>query len=343
MRLGCNGKLLDLSRPQVMGVLNITPDSFSDGGDFFDPQRALDHALQMQEEGAAVVDIGGESTRPGAAPVSASEELQRVIPVIDALQAQLAVPISIDTRKPEVMQAAVAAGAGLINDVNALRASGALEVAAVSALPVCLMHMRGDPRTMQADPHYADVVEEVKVFLLQRVAACEAAGIGREAGAEPEIRICPWNKWIPKEKAIYEETPTVDKPLLYHLFGHMSVANSLVFSEDRFFDYLIGVTLNKSLIPSAVRAALSSTSLLFLGMQMDDWEFRVFFRFLMAQEGREMLKFFSHAAAQIEPEEDRTIDVKRARRYLEEYFEGENIEIYWGSTQEFLEALKQRL
>ncbi len=180
MRLDCNGKLLDLSRPQVMGVLNITPDSFSDGGDFFDPQRALDHALQMQEEGADVIDIGGESTRPGAAPVLASEELQRVIPVIDALQAQLAVPISIDTRKPEVMQAAVAAGAGLINDVNALRASGALEVAAFSAVPVCLMHMRGDPRTMQADPHYADVVEEVKVFLLQRVAACEAAGIGRE-------------------------------------------------------------------------------------------------------------------------------------------------------------------
>ncbi len=164
-----------------------------------------------------------------------------------------------------------------------------------------------------------------------------------EAGAEPVVRICPWNKWIPKDMAIYDETPSIEKPLVYHLFGQMSVANSLVFSEDNFFDYLIGVTLNKSLIPSAVRAALSSTSLLFLGLQMDDWEFRVFFRFLMAQEGREMLKFFSHAAAQIEPEEDRIIDVKRARRYLEEYFEGENIEIYWGSTQEFLEALKQRL
>jgi len=164
-----------------------------------------------------------------------------------------------------------------------------------------------------------------------------------EAGAEPVVRICPWNKWIPKDKAIYDETPSIEKPLVYHLFGHMGVANSLVFSEDNFFDYLIGVTLNKSLIPSAVRAALSSTSLLFLGMQMADWEFRVFFRFLMAQEGREMLKFFSHAAAQIEPEEDRIIDVKRARRYLEEYFEGENIEIYWGSTQEFLEAIKQRL
>ena len=180
MRLDCNGKFLDLSRPQVMGVLNITPDSFSDGGDFFDPQRALDRALQMQDEGAAVIDVGGESTRPGAGPVSVSDELQRVVPVIDALQAQLTVPISIDTRKPEVMQAAVAAGAGLINDVNALRAPGALEAARASAVPVCLMHMHGDPRTMQADPHYADVVAEVKAFLLQRVAACEAAGIGRQ-------------------------------------------------------------------------------------------------------------------------------------------------------------------
>jgi dihydropteroate synthase len=180
LRLDCNGKLLDLSRPQVMGVLNVTPDSFSDGGEFLEPHRALDRALQMQEQGAAVIDIGGESTRPGAAPVSASDELKRVIPVIDALQAQLTVPISIDTRKPEVMQAAVAAGAGLINDVNALRAPGALQAAAASAAPVCLMHMRGEPRTMQTDPHYADVVEEVKAFLLQRVAACEAAGVGRE-------------------------------------------------------------------------------------------------------------------------------------------------------------------
>jgi len=177
LRLDCNGKFLDLSRPQVMGVLNVTPDSFSDGGDFFDPQRAVDRALQMQEEGAAVIDIGGESTRPGAASVSASDELQRVIPVIDALQSRLAVPVSIDTQKPEVMQAAVAAGAGLINDVNALRVPGALEAAAASGVPVCLMHMRGDPRTMQSDPHYADVVEEVKAFLIQRVATCEAAGI----------------------------------------------------------------------------------------------------------------------------------------------------------------------
>jgi hypothetical protein len=164
-----------------------------------------------------------------------------------------------------------------------------------------------------------------------------------DAGAEPEVRICPWNKWIPMEKIIYEETPTSEKPLLYHLFGHLSEPSSLVYAEDRYFDYLIGVTLNKKLIPSAVRAALNNTSLLFLGFQMDDWEFRVFFRFLMAQEGRELLKFYSHVAAQIEPEEDRIVDIKRARKFLEEYFEGENISIYWGSAAEFLKALWQHL
>jgi hypothetical protein len=160
-----------------------------------------------------------------------------------------------------------------------------------------------------------------------------------EAGAEPVVRICPWNKWIPQEMSIYEETPTPEKPLVYHLFGNLNLPNSLVYAEDRYFDYLIGVTLNKSLIPSAVRAALSNTSLLFLGFQMDDWEFRVFFRYLMAQDGRELLKFYSHAAAQIEPEEDRIVDVKRARKYLEKYFESESIEIYWGSTKEFIKDL----
>ena len=180
LRLDCNGKTLDLSHPQVMGVLNVTPDSFSDGGDFFDPRRALERALQMQEEGAALIDIGGESTRPGAAAVAVEDELRRVLPVIEALQGRLAVPISIDTRKPEVMRAAAAAGAGLINDVNALRAPGALEAAAESGLPVCLMHMQGEPGTMQSSPRYADVAAEVKDFLMQRVAACEAAGIGRQ-------------------------------------------------------------------------------------------------------------------------------------------------------------------
>ncbi len=162
-------------------------------------------------------------------------------------------------------------------------------------------------------------------------------------GAEPVVRICPWNKWIPKDKAIYEDEPTVEKPLVYHLFGHLGVRNSMVVSEDQYFDYLIGITRNKDLIPSALRAALNSTSLLFLGFQMEDWEFRVFFRFLLAQEGREMLKFFSHAAAQIEPAEDRILDIKRARKYLEEYFHGENIGIYWGSSKEFLSGLQEHL
>jgi dihydropteroate synthase len=134
----------------------------------------------MQAEGAAIIDIGGESTRPGAGPVSAEDEIRRVVPVIEALQVRLTVPISIDTQKPEVMRAAVAAGAGFINDVNALRAPGALEAAAECQVPVCLMHMQGEPRTMQADPHYDDVVDEVSGFLLQRAAACEQAGIARE-------------------------------------------------------------------------------------------------------------------------------------------------------------------
>jgi len=163
-----------------MGVVNVTPDSFSDGGDFFSVGAAVERALAMQAEGAAIIDIGGESTRPGAAPVSAEDEIRRVVPVIEALQARLTVPISIDTQKPEVMRAAVAAGAGFINDVNALRAPGALEAAVGCEVPVCLMHMQGEPRTMQADPHYDDVVGEVSGFLQQRAAACEQAGIARE-------------------------------------------------------------------------------------------------------------------------------------------------------------------
>jgi len=177
MQLDCNGKLLDLLRPQVMGVLNVTPDSFSDGGDFFSPEKAVQHALDMEAEGAAIIDVGGESTRPGAAEVSLQEELDRVIPVIEAPQFRLGIPISIDTQKPQVMRAAVAAGAGLINDVNALRADGAVEAAAACGVPVCLMHMQGDPRTMQANPAYRDVVGEVRDFLVQRARVCEQAGI----------------------------------------------------------------------------------------------------------------------------------------------------------------------
>jgi dihydropteroate synthase len=178
--LNCAGRSLDLSQPQVMGILNITPDSFSDGGDFFVPEQAIAHAVRMVEEGAAIIDVGGESTRPGATPVAVDEELRRVIPVIEALHATLAVPVSIDTRRPEVMQAAVAAGAGLINDVNALQAPGAVELAARLGVPVCLMHMQGTPKTMQQQPEYGDVVSEVRDFLLARANLCIQQGIDRE-------------------------------------------------------------------------------------------------------------------------------------------------------------------
>lgn len=178
--LDCAGKALDLSRPRVMGVLNVTPDSFSDGGRYLDPSAALEHATRMVEAGAALIDVGGESTRPGAEAVSVEEELRRVVPVIEALAPALPVPISVDTSKPEVMRAAAGAGAGLINDVMALREAGALQAALDTGLPVCLMHMQGRPRSMQEAPHYTDVLGEVKAFLAERVEACTAAGFTRE-------------------------------------------------------------------------------------------------------------------------------------------------------------------
>ncbi|MFP3873612.1 MAG: dihydropteroate synthase [Thiohalophilus sp.] len=172
--------VIDLSpeqRPLIMGILNVTPDSFSDGGHFNQPQAAIDRVRQMIAEGADIIDVGGESTRPGAPAVSQEDELARVIPVIEAIRRDSAVPISVDTSKPAVMRAAVAAGASLINDVRALQEPGALEAAAELGVPICLMHMQGQPRTMQASPHYDDVVEEVLAFLLQRIEACQAAGI----------------------------------------------------------------------------------------------------------------------------------------------------------------------
>jgi len=162
-----------------MGILNVTPDSFSDGGVFFDRAEAVAGAVRMAQEGAAIIDVGGESTRPGARPVSVQEELDRVVPVIEAIAKEIAVPVSVDTSKPEVMRAAVAAGAGFINDVLALRADGALEAAAALATPVCLMHMLGEPRTMQDNPRYDDVVNDIRAFLEARIAACVAAGIAR--------------------------------------------------------------------------------------------------------------------------------------------------------------------
>ena len=179
-RLDCAGRLLDLSKPQVMGILNTTPDSFSDGGVFFPRDAAIARARDMFEAGAVIIDVGGESTRPGAQPVSLQEELDRVIPVIEAVHAELPVILSVDTRKPAVMSEAVRAGAGMINDVSALQQEGAVAVAAACDVPVCLMHMQGEPRTMQEQPHYDDVVEEVISFLNQRIDSCLKAGVRRE-------------------------------------------------------------------------------------------------------------------------------------------------------------------
>lgn len=168
------------SQPILMGILNVTPDSFSDGGCYIEPEQALDHALQMIAEGAQIIDIGGESTRPGAKYVNIEEELKRVIPVISAIRAvNQKVVLSIDSSKAEVMQQAVACGADLINDVNALQSPGALQMAAKLQVPICLMHKLGRPATMQNNPVYENVVNEVLAFLRQRVEACERAGIAR--------------------------------------------------------------------------------------------------------------------------------------------------------------------
>ena len=179
-QLRCGERTLALDSPVVMGGLNLTPDSFSDGGRYLDPDQALARALQIEAEGAALIDLGGESTRPGAAPVSAAEELRRVLPLLERLRPRTRAILSVDTSKPEVIRAAAAAGADLINDVYALRAPGALEAAAESGCAVCLMHMQGEPRTMQHAPHYEDVVREVRAFLGERVTACRAAGIPDE-------------------------------------------------------------------------------------------------------------------------------------------------------------------
>lgn len=184
--LQCGSRQLDLSRPQVMGILNVTPDSFSDGGQFHQAgqlllDKALSHAEAMVAQGAVIIDVGGESTRPGAEAVTLLQELDRVVPVVEAIAARIDVVISVDTSSPEVMTAAAVAGAGLINDVRALQREGALAAAADTGLPVCLMHMQGQPATMQIDPRYRDVVAEVIGYLGERVAACVAAGLSRQA------------------------------------------------------------------------------------------------------------------------------------------------------------------
>lgn len=184
--LRCGDRVLDLSRPRVMGVLNVTPDSFSDGGELHrdnrvDLDRVLSRAAQMVADGAAILDVGGESTRPGAAPVSPQQELDRVVATVEALAGRFDVVVSVDTSAPEVMRAAAAAGATLINDVRALQRDGALAAAAATGLPVCLMHMQGQPADMQADPRYAEVADEVADFLTDRVRAAVAAGIAKSS------------------------------------------------------------------------------------------------------------------------------------------------------------------
>ena len=178
--LDCAGRVLKLDRTRVMGIVNVTPDSFSDGGDHASTDAAVAHALKLAEAGADLLDIGGESTRPGAQEVSLEEELRRVVPVIERLARQTGLPISVDTCKPEVMRAAVQAGAGMINDVCALRREGALDTAAALGVPVVLMHMLGEPRSMQEDPRYDDVVAQVHRFLAERIFAAELAGIPKK-------------------------------------------------------------------------------------------------------------------------------------------------------------------
>jgi dihydropteroate synthase len=177
--LRCGRHTLDLSRPRIMGVVNVTPDSFSDGGRHMDAGAALAHAERLIEEGADLLDVGGESSRPGAQGVSADEELRRILPLLKALR-DAPVPVAVDTVKPEVMRAAIAEGASMINDINALRAPGALAAVTSAEVGVCLMHMQGEPRSMQADPKYEDVVAEVKAFLAASAARIEAAGVRRE-------------------------------------------------------------------------------------------------------------------------------------------------------------------
>ncbi|CAH8224307.1 dihydropteroate synthase [Vibrio aestuarianus] len=180
MKIQTPTKTLIFDRPHVMGILNITPDSFSDGGKFNSLELAIERAEKMIAAGVSIIDIGGESTRPGAPEVTLEDELQRVIPIIEAIRSKHNVWISIDTSKAEVMRQAVNAGADLINDVRALQEPGALEVAAQAGVPICLMHMQGQPRTMQASPCYQDVLTDVKAFLQERVTACENVGIARE-------------------------------------------------------------------------------------------------------------------------------------------------------------------
>mgnify|MGYP001037372986 FL=1 len=246
MQLLCGDRSLDLSQPAVMGILNLTPDSFSDGGLWLKPADALAHASRMVEQGARLVDVGGESTRPGAAEVGEQEELDRVIPVIEQLARKLDVVVSVDTMKPAVMTAAIRAGATLVNDVNALRAPGALAAVAAGQAAACLMHMQGQPRSMQAAPQYGDVVAEVYAALQQRVAAALAAGIERQ-------------------RLLVDPGIGFGKSLVHNLsllgqldaFQALGVPLLIGVSRKSLFGQLLGLPVGERLLPSAVAAVLA--------------------------------------------------------------------------------------
>lgn len=245
MNLSCGTRTLDLSAPVVMGVLNVTPDSFSDGGRFRELEAAVARGRQMAAEGAAIIDVGGESTRPGAQPVPEAQELDRVVPVIERLRREVDCVLSVDTMKPGVMRAAGAAGAGLINDVNALRADDALEAARDTGAAVVLMHMRGEPRTMQRDPQYSDVVADVAAFLRERAAACVAAGIARERiVVDPGIG---FGKTLAHNLALLGALPRVG--------GGLPVAVGV--SRKSMFKALLGRELDERLPASLAAAAIA--------------------------------------------------------------------------------------
>lgn len=235
-----------LDHPLVMGILNATPDSFSDGGRWLARDSALRHAQSMVDEGAAIIDVGGESTRPGAEPVSEQEELDRVVPLIEALAQRFDVVISADTYKPAVMRAAIAAGAGMINDVNALRAEGAVQAVAASQVGICLMHMQGAPRSMQQAPEYQDVVAEVRAALSARLAACEQAGIaGSRLAIDPGIG---FGKTLAHNLSLLKGLPVL---------AGLGVPLLIGVSRKSMFGQLLGLKLAERERASAVTAALA--------------------------------------------------------------------------------------
>jgi dihydropteroate synthase len=245
-QLNLPNRTFDLTAPAVMGVLNVTPDSFSDGGRFLEPGAALAQARAMVEQGAEIVDVGGESTRPGAQPVSEQQELDRVVPVVERIRRELDCVISVDTTKPAVMRAACAAGAELINDVQALQQPGALEAAHETGAAVCLMHMQGEPRTMQRDPQYGDVVAEVRQFLAGRIAACEAAGIGADRLlVDPGFGFGKKLEHNLRLMAQLDAFATLGRPLLVGV------------SRKSMFQHLLGLPPGARLAPSLAAAALA--------------------------------------------------------------------------------------